>query len=75
MTLLERFNTDAAALMPARAGAAEIRWRAWPMGYNIYVAVGRDNIDLRDEIDRILERRKPEITAWLPAYHVPRAPE
>jgi hypothetical protein len=45
------------------------------MGYNIYVAVGRDNIDLRDEIDRILERRKPEITAWLPAYHVPRAPE
>jgi mxaJ protein len=45
-----------------------------PMAYNISVGVRRDNIDLRDRIDSILERRKPEIAALLQAYRVPQAP-
>jgi mxaJ protein len=47
---------------------------AWPMAYNISVGVRRDNIELRDRIDSILERRKPEIAALLQAYRVPQAP-
>jgi mxaJ protein len=47
---------------------------AWPMAYNISVGVRRDNVDLRDQIDSILDRRKPEIVALLQACRVPGAP-
>jgi len=48
---------------------------AWPMAYNISVGVGRDNVDLRDRIDQVLQRRKAEIAALLRTYHVPLAPD
>jgi mxaJ protein len=48
---------------------------AWPMAYNSSVGVRRDNVDLRDRIDQILEQRKAEIGALLHTYHVPQAPD
>ena len=46
---------------------------AWPMAYDIAMGVRMDNVDLRDQIDKILEQDKPEIDALLDAYHVPNA--
>jgi mxaJ protein len=46
----------------------------WPMAYNVSVGVRRDNVELRDRIDRILEQRKAQIGALLNTFHVPQAP-
>jgi mxaJ protein len=42
------------------------------MVFDISLAVRRGNEPLRDELDAILLRRKPEIDAILDAYSVPR---
>src|SRR3954470_15096271 len=43
-----------------------------PMIFDISMGVRKEDEALRQEIDAVLERRKPEIDAILAAYHVPR---
>jgi mxaJ protein len=43
-----------------------------PFTFAIAVGVRRDDTALRDAIDRILDRRRADITAILDGYHVPR---
>lgn len=43
----------------------------WPMVFDISMGVRRDDLKLRDQLDAVLERRRPEIAALLAAYHVP----
>jgi mxaJ protein len=45
----------------------------WPMVFDISMGVRREDGKLKAELDRFLERRRPEIDALLAAYHVPRA--
>jgi hypothetical protein len=44
-----------------------------PMSFAIAVGVARGADSLRDEIDRVLKRRQPEIDRILDDYGVPRA--
>ncbi len=44
---------------------------AFPIAYDISVGVRKQNPELRNRLDNILEQRKPEIDALLRAYHVP----
>ena len=46
-----------------------------PFVYDIAIGVRRGEKALRDEIDRVLERRRPEIDAILDRYGVPRVEE
>jgi mxaJ protein len=43
----------------------------WPMVYDISMAVRRDDLQLREQIESILSKEKPRIDALLTAYHVP----
>jgi mxaJ protein len=43
----------------------------WPMVYDISMAVRRDNLQLREQIESILSKERPRIDALLSAYHVP----
>ena len=43
-----------------------------PFVYDISMAVRRNDPALKDELDGILERKKPEIDALLDRYGVPR---
>jgi mxaJ protein len=43
----------------------------WPMVYDISMGVRRDDADLRQALDQIIERNAPRIDAILTAYSVP----
>jgi hypothetical protein len=43
----------------------------WPMQFDISVGVQKDDQKLLKEIDRILQRRSPEIRKLLDHYQVP----
>jgi mxaJ protein len=43
----------------------------WPMVFDISMGVRKDDIAFRQQLDRILERHRPEIEALLRRYHVP----
>ena len=43
-----------------------------PMVYDISLGVRREDVALRDELDAVLERLRPEIARLLERYHVPR---
>jgi mxaJ protein len=43
-----------------------------PFEFGIAMGVARGNVALRDRLDAVLARRKPDIDAILAAYHVPR---
>lgn len=45
----------------------------WPMVFDISMGVRKDDIALRDQVDRILERRSGEIRGLLQSYGVPTA--
>lgn len=61
--------------VPLRLEAVSPRFDGpqWPMVYSISVGVRRDNAELRDSINDILEREQPRIDRLLSAYHVPLA--
>ena len=44
-----------------------------PMVYDISLGVRREDVALRDELDVVLARLRPEIGRLLERYHVPRA--
>ncbi len=44
-----------------------------PMVYDISVAVRREDVALRDELDAVLARRRGDVEQLLDRYHVPRA--
>jgi len=44
-----------------------------PFTYEISVGVRKDDISLRDQIDRILDRKRAEIQSLLNRYHIPLA--
>lgn len=46
----------------------------WPMSFDISMAVRRDDRDLLDRINAVLERERPAIEAVLERYHVPLEP-
>jgi mxaJ protein len=43
-----------------------------PMVFDISMGVRKEDVELRQEIDGVLARRRPEIDAILAAYGVPR---
>jgi hypothetical protein len=43
----------------------------YPIAYDFVMGVRPDDIDLRDQVDKILEKDQPGIEAPLWAYHVP----
>lgn len=43
----------------------------WPMVFDISMGVRKDDVELRQELDRALERRRPEIRRLLESYGVP----
>jgi mxaJ protein len=43
----------------------------WPMVYDISVGLRRDDVKLRDEVDAVLARRRPEIAQLLQRYAIP----
>jgi mxaJ protein len=45
----------------------------WPMVYDISMGVRRDNLQLREQIDSILNKEKPTIDALLSGYHIPQS--
>ena len=45
----------------------------WPMVFDISMGVRRDDVKLRDQLDRVLEKRSGEIARLLAAYAVPQA--
>jgi mxaJ protein len=53
-------------------GADVDRPTSLPLAFDISVGVARRNQQLRDEIDRVLVRRRAEINRLLDRYHVPR---
>lgn len=44
----------------------------WPMQFDVSVGVAKNNQQLLKDIDRVLARRKPQISRLLATYHVPR---
>jgi mxaJ protein len=46
----------------------------WPMQFDISVGVRKDDVALRRDLDRALERHRPEIAAILQRYAVPVVP-
>lgn len=47
---------------------------ALPMAFSISMGVSRSNIKLRDQLDAVIERRRPEIERILRSYGVPMLP-
>ncbi|RAK50789.1 substrate-binding domain-containing protein [Phenylobacterium deserti] len=43
----------------------------WPMMFDVSMGVRREDAELREALDRVLERRAGEISRLLQAYHVP----
>lgn len=46
----------------------------WPMVYDVSVAVRKEDVTLRRELDRALQARKPEVDALLDEFRIPRVP-
>jgi mxaJ protein len=58
----------------ASVGASIDSVTSLPLAFSISVGVSRKNRLLRDEIDRVLARRRTEIDRLLNGFHVPRQP-
>jgi mxaJ protein len=46
----------------------------WPMSFNIAMGVRKGDTTLRDELDRVLDRDRPQIEAILREYRIQQAP-
>jgi mxaJ protein len=64
---------SAVPLTVAALGSAVDRRTSLPLAFDISVGVARNNQPLRNEIDRVLVRRRAEIKRLLDEYHVPRS--
>ena len=67
------FAARATPSLELRAAKAPPSLASIPFEFDISIGVRRDDVTLRDEIDRILERRRRDIDAILAEYRVPRA--
>ena len=55
--------------------AAQIDAPALAMAFDVSMGVRKKNVALRDELNQVLQRRKPEIDRILDEYGVPRVPQ
>lgn len=46
----------------------------WPMVFDVSMGVRKEDVELRNALDEILERRRSDVQAILTAYGVPQAP-